>query len=113
MDVAVTELDLRGVNRGVVYFDRLVGATHCGARGFGVGFERIVVSAELFVLLTRHDALLDECSITLDLIAAPVLTRDLTREICFRLFLRSGVFGKICFRLFQICIEWPRIDREK
>src|SRR6185369_8845910 len=95
MDVAVTELDLSGVDRGAVDFEYLVGAANRGARGFGVGFERIVVCAELFVLLASDDALLDECSITLDLITAPVLLCDLTRQVCFRLFLGSGVFGEI------------------
>src|SRR5215217_1088816 len=69
MDVAVTELDLRCVDRCAIYFHCLISAAHCGARGFGVRFQRVVISAELFILLARYNTLLDECSITLDLCA--------------------------------------------
>src|SRR6185369_9522771 len=113
MDVAVTELDLGCIDRCAIYLHRLIGTVHCGARGFGVRFERVVVSAELFVLLASDNALLDECSITFDLCAAPVLARNLTCKVRFRLFLGGGVFREIGLRLFQVGVERPRIDREK
>src|SRR5215217_3448818 len=113
MDVAVTELDLRCVDRCAIYFHCLISAAHCGARGFGVRFQRVVISAELFILLARYNTLLDECSITLDLCAAPILTGDLTRKVRFGLFLGGGVFGEIGLCLFEVRIERSRIDREE
>ena len=86
---------------------------YCGARGFGIGFKCVVVGAKLFVLLARDNALLDECSITFDLRTAPVLARDLTRQVRFGLFLGGGVFREIGLCLFQVRIERSRIDREE
>src|ERR1700752_1730688 len=111
MDVAVAELDLSCVNRSLVYLKGLVGATHCRTRSFRVCFERIVVCAELFVLLAGHDALLNQGSITLDLVAAPVLTRNFTRQIGFSLFFGGGVFCVIGLRRVSVRIEWAAFAR--
>ena len=59
MNVAVTQLDLRRLNRCLVYFDCFLGTAHCGAGGFRIGFECVVVRTELFVLLAGDDALLN------------------------------------------------------
>src|ERR1700752_1374602 len=99
MDVAVAELDLSCVNRSLVYLKGLVGATHCRTRSFRVCFERIVGCAELFVLLAGHDALLNQGSITLDLVAAPVLTRNFRRQIGLS--------------LFYVRSEWSSSDRKE
>ena len=45
--------------------------------------------------------------------AAPVLTRNLAREVRFGLFPGSRIFCKICLRLFQARLERSRIDREE
>src|SRR5215203_2388796 len=100
MNVTVAELNFRGVDCSVVDFECFVGTTNGGARRLGVGFERIVVGPELFILLTCYYALLDQSSITFDLGSPPVLTRNLAREVCFGLFLRRDVFSEIRLRLF-------------
>ena len=45
MNEAVAEFYFCGFDRGVVDFDRFVGAAYDGARGFGVCSERVVVGA--------------------------------------------------------------------
>src|SRR6185295_15583040 len=113
MDEAVTELQLRSFDSRVVDFERLVGTAHGCARGFSVGFQRIVVSAKLTVLLAGHDALLDQLSISFYLGAAPVFLCNFARQIRLGLFLRGEIFGEVRLRLSETRFEWARVDRKK
>src|ERR1051325_3589150 len=99
MDEAVTELDFRRLDRSVVGLDRFVGAMQGGTRGFGVGFPRVVVGAQLFILPFRANAWLDECALSFSLPAAPVRLCQLAREVCFALLLPRRVFQEVRLRL--------------
>src|ERR1041384_3765652 len=113
MNVTVTELDLRSLDSGVVGFERFVGTVNRGARGFRVGFQCVVIRAQLSVLFAWHHALLDQGAIALDLSAAPVFTCNLAREVRLSLFLRGNIFGKVGLRLLEIRFERSRIDSEE
>ncbi len=98
-NVAITKLDLRALNGRRVHFHRFIRAAHCCASSFHVCPKRVVVRSELFVLLARNNALLNQHTISLNLSQAPFRLRDLSGQIRFSLFLQGAVFGKIGLRL--------------